>query len=88
MNNEFTLSELNLLSVILYKAKTRQEEMNKKYSPHHPGAIPIEEIAALHEKVYAMLEARVKRDRNEITMEKKVTFMHGDEELTMLITIL
>ena len=80
MNNDFTLSELNLLSVTLYQAREKDDT---------PA------LRDLHDKVYAMLEARcdkldreVKHARNEVAKEKKVTFMHGDEELNMLITIL
>lgn len=95
MDNPFTLAELNLLSVTLYQARARQEELDKKYSPNRPGAISTEDLAALHEKVYAMLEARgeeldreVKQVRNDVEKEKKVTFMHGDEEITLMISIL
>lgn len=80
MSNEFGILELNLLSVTLYQARERDD---------NPA------LKDLHDKVYAMLEARceeldreVKHARNEVAKEKKLTFMHGDEELTMLITIL
>jgi hypothetical protein len=97
MNNPFTLAELNLLSVTLYQARGRQEELDKKYSPHRPGAISTEDLAALHEKVYAMLEARceeldqeVKHARNEVEKEKekKVTFQPSPDDLDFLIRVI
>lgn len=95
MNNEFTLFELNLLSVTLYQAIRAIEGEPRHKSPAE--MLREEQLNELHHKVYAMLEARceeldreVKHARNEVEKEKekKVTFMHGDEELTMLITIL